>query len=314
MAKASVKSRYGIYEWFGVDTGALNAAQKKRFFRLSDEKDTASEPCRFAASMASDAICAKPGGVCTIRKFRETDGVVHAVEEVPVTVCPQRFLEDKLVLKWVGEVMLGTRHPIAIREIPFLAKLSKEGSGDDAKKAGRIDWVLVAPTSVKTSLSWCALESQAVYFSGKAMGSEFHQWASAASGKIPFPTEVRRPDYRSSGPKRLAPQLQVKVPELRNWGAKTAVVVDEFFFGQMSDLHELKGDDDADKLANADVVWFVVSYTKGRLSKGRVVYARLDESIKALNATRPVGKRAFELEIRQSIEDKQKQGKRVFKL
>ncbi|WP_368736726.1 NotI family restriction endonuclease, partial [Nostoc sp. CHAB 5715] len=44
-----------------------------------DEKDTTSEPCRFAASIAPGAICAKPGGVCTIRKYREVDGVIGIV-------------------------------------------------------------------------------------------------------------------------------------------------------------------------------------------------------------------------------------------
>ena len=46
----------------------------------------------------------------------------------------------------------------------------------------------------------------------------------------------RRPDYRSSGPKRLSPQLDVKVPVLRNWGKKVVVVIDRFFYDNMNTL------------------------------------------------------------------------------
>ncbi len=209
--------------------------------------------------------------------------------------------------------MLQSSHPIAIKEIPFLAKLDKDAADEgDGKKAGRIDWVLVHPKT-KAGLKWCAIESQAVYFSGRSMVSEFENWAVAKPGVMPFPAETRRPDYRSSGPKRLAPQLQVKVPELRNWGAKTAVIVDEFFFSEMSALPELRGSAD-DRLANADVVWLVAKYENGKIVPSKSVFSRLDDSIRALNATRPVGKTAFEAEIQSTLQDAKKLGRRVFKL
>jgi hypothetical protein len=310
MKKATDQTRYGIYEWFGRDAVELDLPQRRQLLKSAAGKDTSSEACPFAESIITEAKCSKPGGVCSIRKYQKIGGIISVKDDVPVTVCPQRFLESKELLRWVGKVMLGGEHPIAIKEIPFLAKMSNDEE-DEKKKAGRIDWVLVDPASLDTTMRWCALETQAVYFSGKAMASEFQQWAGTVSEKIPFPTENRRPDYRSSGPKRLAPQLQVKVPELRNWGAKTAVLVDQFFFSQMSDLRELTGPEH-DRLANSDVVWFVANNRNRQLVPGRVVYSRLSESITALNATRPVGKSAFESEIRDSISNSHKRGRRVF--
>jgi hypothetical protein len=38
---------------------------------------------------------------------------------------------------------------------------------------------------------------------------------------VPFPAVQRRPDFRSSGPKRLMPQLQIKVPTISRWGRRT---------------------------------------------------------------------------------------------
>src|SRR5262249_29127554 len=69
-------------------------------------------------------------------------------------------------------------------------------------------------------LRWCALEIQAVYFSGKSMGREFAAIAQHEGLAIPFPAAHRRPDYRSSGPKRLMPQLQIKVPHCDGGGRR----------------------------------------------------------------------------------------------
>jgi hypothetical protein len=309
----SLNSRYGIYEWFGEPVSEITKAQRVQRLKSAVDKNILAHRCPFAGALIPDATCSKPGGVCTLRRYENVSGKVTISPEPPVTVCPQRFLQDLGLLRWAGEVMLQSRHPIAIKEIPFLAKLDKEDADEgEGKKAGRIDWVLVHPKA-DASLKWCAIESQAVYFSGRAMLSEFENWANAKSKSMPFPTETRRPDYRSSGPKRLAPQLQVKVPELRNWGAKTAVIVDEFFFSEMSALPELRGSQ-SDRLANADVVWLVAKYENGRLVPSRTVFSRLDDSIRALNATRPVGKTAFEAEIQSTLNDQKKTGRRVFRL
>ena len=85
------------------------------------------------------------------------------------------------------------------------------------KAAGMIDLVVGRPSA--DTLAWYGLEIQAVYFSGQGMGSEFAQLR-ARPDHPRFPSAVRRPDWRSSSAKRLMPQLQIKVPTLRRWGAK----------------------------------------------------------------------------------------------
>ena len=57
------------------------------------------------------------------------------------------------------------------------------------------------------------------------MGSEFNR-ARQQPDRLESHADVRCPDRRSSGAKRLTPQLQIKVPTLRLWGAKLTVAVD----------------------------------------------------------------------------------------
>lgn len=313
----SAVSRYGIHEWFGTDVSAMTPNQRQIAARDSLAAELPAVRCPHMQPLRSEFNCSKKGGVCSIRQYeRSADtGAVTAVG-VPVTVCPQRLVQGGALLRWAGEVLLGTQQPIAIKEIPFLAKLGAAEEADaeaSERKAGRIDWVLVHPDTSR-SFTWCAVETQAVYFSGKAMNSEYESFASVQGDALPYPMHVRRPDYRSSGPKRLAPQLQVKVPELRAWGAKTAVIVDEYFFGEMSALEEVRGRHAADKLNNAEVVWLVAKNTQNRLVADRVVYARLDESVRALNATQPIGQEAFVQALRAAIDDPKMAGRKVFRL
>src|SRR5712692_9888403 len=123
--------------------------------------------------------------------------------------------------------MLGTQTPRVIREIPFLQKLREEVPQEGDEKPGegdfigRIDNILVHP-DMTAGLNWCALEMQAVYFSGKSMQWEFRDIEEHPE-ELRFPVKNRHPDFRSSGPKRLLPQLQTKVPELTTWGKKMAI-------------------------------------------------------------------------------------------
>ena len=82
-------------------------------------------------------------------------------------LCPRRFEEDMTIFQWVGEVVLGTSKPAIATEIGFLR--AEDGNTD----VGRIDMVLANQEAGTTALNWCALEIQAVYFSGRSMGEEF---------------------------------------------------------------------------------------------------------------------------------------------
>lgn len=152
-------ARYGIYEWFGKPVSDQTKAMRSQHLERAVSKSTLMHPCPFAAALNSDATCSKPGGVCTIRKYESVSGQVAVSSEPPVTVCPQRFLQKLELLRWAGEVMLQTRHPIAIKEIPFLAKLDKADADEaQGKKAGRIGWVLVHPDTTG-ALKWCPIET-----------------------------------------------------------------------------------------------------------------------------------------------------------
>ena len=226
---------FSLAEWYGEDLAKLTTAQKTANAELAISKKTKVRPCPFRPGRT----CYKGGGVCTFRAYSREAASENIGLGNPVTVCPWRFFDGGEVFKWVGEVMLGTGTPRILGEIPFLQKLKPVGlpamessdADEDDDFIGRIDNILVHPSDT-AGLNWCALELQAVYFSGKAMSSEFKEILNNPDGTY-FPVEARHPDYRSSGPKRLLPQLQTKVPELITWGKKMAVCVDEAFFAQL---------------------------------------------------------------------------------
>ena len=120
--------------------------------------------------------------------------------------------------------------------------------------------------------------------------------AQTESEALPFPAKHRRPDWRSSGPKRLLPQLQTKVPTIRTWGKKLAVVIDEAFFGSLVGLDRER------HLSNAEIVWFVVGYdptpSGWTLVPRDVVFTKLDASVKSLTGGVPLSKERFEEQLR----------------
>lgn len=193
---------------------------------------------------------------------------------------------------------------VPIGQINFLERVPLIGAPNEGTanlpEVGRIDNVLVVPGS--DPLKWCAVEIQAVYFSGPNMQLEFKAMLDHKGSGIPFPTRVRRPDYRSSGPKRLMPQLQIKVPDLSRWGKKMAVVVDEDFFNAMGRMETVSD------LSNCDVIWFVVRYEERdgrvRLVRGAHVYTRLDSAVRGLIAGRPTTQAKFEEKIRDKLKNR----------
>jgi hypothetical protein len=126
-----------------------------------------------------------------------------------------------------------------------------------------------------------------------------------------FPIGHRRPDYRSSGPKRLSPQLDVKVPVLGAWGKKVAVVIDRYFFDNMNRLDEVftRGNERA-RRDNAAIVWFIVDYDDSlHLRAGEVHYTTLESSRRALNATEPLAKVEFTENLKAVINNPQRANK-----
>ncbi len=292
------RSRYGVGEWYGRSFVHMSAAERRKLAKLQTMPKGVRpvQPCPFRSAPDHRVSCTKEGGVCSIRLYeedRETGSVAPAAgaSGALVTTCPYRFQEGGLISKWVGEVLLGSDKPFVVGEVGFLEQA--EGEED----VGRIDNVLVHPDL--TQLKWCPLEIQAVYFSGAAMKKEFSSLRSRRNPEIPFPAGHRRPDYRSSGPKRLMPQLQIKVPTLRRWGKKMAVVVDRRFFEAMGEM------DDVTDVTNCDIAWFVVDFdereNRAVLRRDFVRLTTLERAVEGLTGGRPVSLPVFEQRIRAKL-------------
>jgi hypothetical protein len=305
--------RFGIGEWFGRSFVKMTPDERREFADLA-LGPAGKRPCPFRSARGEEP-CRKKGGVCTLRLYTPVgDGAA-----VPLggaqgdlrAVCPHRFEQDGVVCRTVGEVVLGTPTPRMVTEVRFLQRGRSEGEGGDRsgepgggesvgtgkEDVGNIDVVLVHPTA--TPMRWCAMEVQAVYFSGRKMDGLFRHIKECRVEGIPFPEAVRRPDYRSSGPKRLMPQLQIKVPTLRRWGKKMAVVVDAAFYRSLGEMQTVSD------LTNADIAWFAVGYDEStdpvRITLGEPRKQTLERAVEGLTGGLPVTLSEFEEKIHEKL-------------
>ena len=297
--KAKDQFRFGIGEWYGHSYVQLTADERLSYAQMQglDKKARPVQPCPFRPG-----ICTKTGGVCSLRLYHReaTTGEVQPAagdRGMLRATCPNRFLEGGLIFPWIGDVLLGTNAPGVVAEVGFLESERVDEETAESDDVGRIDHVLVHPDA--DPMVWCALEIQAVYFSGASMGAEFTMLRHHDAAGVPFPAGHRRPDYRSSGPKRLMPQLQIKVPSLRRWGKKMAVVVDEGFFAALGKMDEVK------HVSNCDIAWFVVRYNvagaNAVLEPGFVRLTTLERAVEGLTGGYPVSLQTFEARIRAKI-------------
>jgi hypothetical protein len=283
--------RYGAGELYGLDFSALNPEYIRRLSTISHRE----MDCPFKPLVPGkpNIKCNKKGGVCSLRQFEFSESKSVQACGSLVTTCPNRFLEGGSVAEWVGEILLGTKKPISISELPFLmGEVQKEDDDQDA--VGKIDQVLVHVEGAL--LKWCALEMQAVYFSGGSMENDFKIMRKWDGPGIPFPAVQRRPDFRSSGPKRLMPQLQIKVPTISRWGKKMAVVIDCAFWNSLGVMREVK------ELSNSEIVWLVVKYESANeryiLSRDQVHFTTLNGAVEGLTGGTPMSLERFESQIR----------------
>lgn len=278
--------RYGVAELYGHALTRLSPARIRELAAAPFK----SQPCPFRGG-----VCNKAGGVCTLRTYRSEGGLGVSSGEELVTVCPQRFQESGTIFQWAGEKILQCSAPTVIREVPFLLGFGLPE--DDPDTVGQIDMVLVDQS--QASLSWCALEIQAVYFSGPGMTSQFDILRAWTGPGLPFPDKVRRPDFRSSGLKRLLPQLQINVPTLRRWGKKMAVVADQAFWRNLGAMDEIPD------ISNCDVAWLVLRYgyrdERFVLTPHELHLTTLEQAVEGLTGGRPVGRDSFETGIRARI-------------
>lgn len=118
---------------------------------------------------------------------------------------------------------------------------------------------------------------------------------------LPFPQGIRRPDFRSSGPKHLMPQLQIKVPTISRWGKKMAVVVDQPFWDSLGDISEV------DHVSNCDIAWFVMDYRhngKGfHMEPEDLHLTTLDRAVEGLTGGKPTSLADFEKSLRVKLKN-----------
>lgn len=312
-------AKYGIAEWYGEcyeKMSSTNRLKLASIAKLSTKIAQAQHnvPCPFRTFQNTNALCNKRGGVCSIRQYDV--GTPVTMRKQIVSLCPSRLL-DKDVLIAVAQTVLGTHAAYLVKEVPFLFNtVVAQNGATEASKAGRIDWLLVDKSNTE---NFCAVETQSVYFSGDNMPAEFDAII-AQSGALTMPAMGRRPDYRSSVPKRLSPQLQAKGPVLTNWGKKIVVIVDDFVGSSMGTLNEVKikatGDEQVDrqnKLDNCQIVWFIVTLIpNGKPTIAKIAYTTLQDSLKALEAADPANKTEFYEGLRKLVADPKKLGSKVF--
>ena len=290
-----MKPRYGIAEWFGEPFQDLSPSTRKDLVAIASAppEGVAGQQVFFRPCPFQDGEnCHKRGGVCSIRLYKEgAAGRLGDPGGEPVITCPKRFEEGQLLVRWLAEIVgFRPEEAMVAREVPFM-----KGT-ETAKAAGKID--LVVARSSGGALSWYGLEIQAVYFSGPGMDREFARLRDHP-GHPAFPAAVRRPDWRSSGAKRLMPQLQIKVPTLRRWGAKLAVAVDAPFFASLGGASPQPSQD----LGDGDIIWLVPELTldrqgRHRLARGHWEVLTLEKSSDKLLAAQTVSRKAFEDTLR----------------
>ncbi len=266
---------YGIAEWFGSDIRDLSPQQRQAHARAALGQ---APPlgCPFAGGQ-----CSKRGGVCSIREHPNGE---------PVITCPTRFEQDQLLVHWLADVVGFDIHDTHMaREVGFMESTASAG-----RSAGRIDMVIAR---VNGAFRWFGLEVQAVYFSGAGMGPEFEALAVNADRDPPAPIGHRRPDFRSSAPKRLLPQLQIKAPTLMRWGSKIAVAVDRPFFAFVGGPSESPSQD----LNDGDVIWLVPAMVGGRLIRWHWEVMTLEDSSSKLLAAKTINRADFEAALREKL-------------
>lgn len=289
-----MNDRYGIAEWYGKAFLGLSVEERHRMAEYALGEKGPPPPCPFQKSRPP---CRKRGGVCSMQTYTEgEDGRMGAAVGAPAIVCPNRFEEGQLVVSWLAEIVGFSPHEAMVaREVAFMRGTST------GKPAGKIDLV-VAKTS-NGDVIWYGLEIQAVYFSGPSRDTEFLELRGDGHAIPPFPSSIRRPDWRSSSAKRLMPQLEVKVPTLRRWGSKIAVAVDRPFFDSVGGPSPVPSRD----LNDGDVIWLVPELTRRsdgryRFSRGHWEVLTLEDTASKLLAATTVQREAFERELRSKLE------------
>ncbi|GGG92074.1 hypothetical protein GCM10007420_04260 [Glycocaulis albus] len=241
--------------------------------------------CPFRNSACTKASKSDPIGICSL-----SDGNTAA------SLCPVRFLEGGKIFRDAARIAFGEGAEFAVFPEIRILKIANEGK--KTRKIGKVDFLIGRIESDKIS-DFAAIEVQAVYFSGGETRSPMNYYLE--HGQLDISNSDRRPDFRSSAQKRLAPQLQLKVPVFRRWGKKFFVVVDSHFFSHLPTFKETTA-------SNSEVTWLSYPIKKSgnnySLANADIIYSEWDEIQTSLREGTPPEPSEIILELQTKLNSK----------
>jgi Restriction endonuclease NotI len=115
--KSKTRSRYSIGEWYGRAFEFFSPKRRRDQAKLHAGLTTIAG---LACPFQKNRICTKKGGVCSLRRYEQIDdGPVKGTGPL-VTTCPNRFLEDDTIFRWIGEEILRQKLPLFSAKSGFL--------------------------------------------------------------------------------------------------------------------------------------------------------------------------------------------------
>lgn len=258
---------------YGVDNQSAEARASRK-----------QKVCPFRNTPCTKASKSDPIGICSL-----SDGKTAA------SLCPVRFLESGKIFRDAAKIAFGVGIEFAIFPEIRLLKVEEETR---TRKIGKVDFLIGRIEESKIT-DFAAIEVQAVYFSGGKTRPPMEYYLE--HGHLDLASSDRRPDFRSSAQKRLAPQLQLKVPVFRRWGKKFFVVVDSHFFANLPSFK-------ATTASNSEVTWLSYPIEKQgdnyTLSEADIVYSEWDEIQTSLREGTPPEPADIILELQTKLNSK----------
>lgn len=306
--------KWGPSEWFGKDVAGLTQASRLDIAKAALLPSAeAKRQCPYLTALTGrESLCSKPGGVCSVQRYSKDASGTITLSGHKVAICPSRLV-SKTVLNEIAKKVLGpTVQPVLVKEVPYAVSLTNIKKSGEPTAAGRIDWLLV---DREDPSRFCAVETQSVYMSGPTQDETFKAFVDSG-GLMAMPPSHRHPDYKSSVPKRLAPQLESKARHLSSASRKTVVLVDEFVRSNMSHLQEVSipaayAGDPAKaaqhRLNNCEVIFTIVSLDAG-LTITASLYCMISAAKDALNAVAAMSHVDFENIVKDLVQPKKANG------
>lgn len=216
--------------------------------------------CPFRDSACTKSSRVDPIGVCSL-----TDGNTAA------SLCPVRFIERDVIFHDAARFAFGENARFAIFPEFKVLRIEPQEPGGPVRKIGKVDYLL-GHIEGNQIVNFCAMEVQAVYFSGESIRPPLRYYMEHR--ELDVANSDRRPDFRSSAQKRLMPQLQLKVPVFRRWGRRFFVVVDSQFFNSLPQFP-------AERAGAGELTWLIYPIERAgenyELGNVRVVHSQWEQ-------------------------------------